>query len=58
MPSVTPQQRIGRWIQKEEPDEAEPFIIWECSECNEAQKRRTKFCPFCGIKMEVEEWQK
>ena len=55
IPSVTPQQRTGRWIQKEEEGEAEPFIIWECSECNEAQKRRTKFCPFCGIKMEVEE---
>lgn len=31
LPSVTPQQRTGRWIQKEE-GEAEPFIIWECSE--------------------------
>lgn len=55
LPLVTPQQRPGRWIQKEEADEAEPFIIWECSECSETQKRRTKHCPDCGCKMEVEE---
>ena len=54
-PSVTPQPRMGRWIQKEEADEAEPFIIWECSECSETQKRRTKHCPDCGCKMEVED---
>ena len=55
LPSVSPQQRAGRWIQKEEESEAEPFIIQECSECGEAQRRRTKYCPNCGAKMEAED---
>lgn len=58
LPSVTPQQRTGRWIQKEEEGEAEPFIIWECSECHcvdEDGKPSYKYCPQCGAKMEVEE---
>ena len=60
LPSVTPQQktkqRTGRWIQKEEEGEAEPFIIWECSECHcvdEDGKPSYKYCPQCGAKMEV-----
>lgn len=58
LPFVTPQQRTGRWIQKEEEGEAEPFIIWECSECrcvDEDGKPSYKYCPQCGAKMEVEE---
>lgn len=58
LPSVTPQPRMGRWIQKEEEGEAEPFIIWECSECHcvdEDGKPSYKYCPQCGAKMEVEE---
>lgn len=57
-PSVTPQQRTGRWIQKEEEGDAEPFIIWECSECHcvdEDGKPSYKYCPQCGARMEVEE---
>lgn len=54
LPSVTPQQRTGRWIEKEEEGEAEPFIIWECSECHGYQRKQTTFCPNCGAKMEVE----
>ena len=54
-PSVTPQQRTGRWIEKEEEGEAEPFIIWECNECHRYQRKQTAFCPNCGAKMEVEE---
>lgn len=42
-----------RWIQKEEEGDAEPFIIWECSECHGHQRRPTAFCPDCGAKMEV-----
>ena len=55
LPSVTPQQRTGRWMQKEEEGDAEPFIIWECSECHEYQRKQTTFCPNCGARMEVEE---
>jgi hypothetical protein len=57
-PSVTPQQRTGRWIQKEEEGEAEPFIIWECSECHcvdEDGKPSYKYCPQCGCKMQEAE---
>lgn len=56
LPLVSPQQRTGRWIQKEEEGEAEPFIIWECSECHcidEDVKPPYKYCPQCGAKMEV-----
>ena len=58
LPSVTPQPRTGRWIQKEEEGDAEPFIIWECSECHcvdEDGKPSYKYCPQCGARMEVEE---
>lgn len=54
-PPVISQPKMGRWIQKEEEGDAEPFIIWECSECSEIQKRRTKHCPECGAKMKSEE---
>ena len=52
------QQRSGRWIQKEEEGDAEPFIIWECSECHcvdEDGKPSYKYCPQCGARMEVQE---
>ena len=52
------QQKTGWWIQKEEEGDAEPFIIWECSECHcvcEDGKPSYKYCPQCGCKMEVEE---
>ena len=55
LPSATPQQRTGWWVQKEEESDAEPFIIWECSECHGYQRKQTAFCPNCGAKMEVEE---
>lgn len=59
----TPQQRTGRW----------EFVRydglmgnWHCSECRTIiphmpeEKDNTpiyKWCPMCGAKMEVEEWQ-
>ena len=58
LPSVSPQPKMGRWIQKEEEGEAEPFIIWECSECHcvdEDGKPSYKYCPQRGCKMEVKE---
>ena len=58
LPSVSPQQKVGRWIQKEEEGDAEPFIIWECSECHcvdEDGKPSYKYCPQCGAKMEGKE---
>ena len=54
---IDSQQKVGRWIQKEEEGDAEPFIIWECSECHcvdEDDKPSYKYCPQCGAKMGVE----
>ena len=52
LPSVTPQQRTGRWIWS-------PLEYnWHCSECqcaDEEDKPLFRYCPMCGCKMEVEE---
>ena len=45
MPSVTPMQRTGHWIECE--DEVKCF----CSECKEISDYPTKFCPNCGAWM-------
>lgn len=45
MPSITPKQRTGHWIECE--DEVKCF----CSECKEISDYPTKFCPNCGAKM-------
>ena len=50
------QQKVGRWIKTYEPNDAEPFILWECSECQNTERgRRSKYCPNCGIQMEESE---
>jgi hypothetical protein len=46
LPSVTPKQRTGHWIECEE--EVKCF----CSECKEISDYPTQFCPNCGAKME------
>ena len=46
------QQKVGKWIKTYEPNDAEPFILWECSECQNTERgRRSKYCPNCGAKM-------
>lgn len=56
MPTVEPEQKKGKWIEK--PD---PFGFFEtipvCSECGCTTKYREKYtcCPHCGVKMEEEE---
>lgn len=55
LPSVTPQQRTGRWIEYVEPDDAEPLLQWRCDKCGTIERRKTHYCPHCGAKMEVEE---
>jgi len=52
-PSVTPQQRMGRWILTDD-----DFVY--CSECEDSYYPRPidaswYYCPHCGAKMEVEE---
>ena len=53
LPSVTPQQRTGRWILTDD-----DFVY--CSECEDSYYPRPidaswYYCPHCGAKMEVEE---
>lgn len=49
LPSVTPTQRMGRWIEER--------TYMECTNCNDVwhyeanQTERFKFCPNCGAKM-------
>ena len=50
LPSVTPQQRTGRWIKQNYGWD------WQCSECGfvtpPSAKEIFTFCPNCGAKME------
>ena len=65
LPSVTPNQRTGHWIEHEKGfwscvnknGEREGWIPdYECSECgSRAWKHKTNYCPHCGAKMESEE---
>ena len=68
MPSVTPQQRTGRWIMPVQDDGMSDPIYYQvrCSECGFDLDPQTwhmelhqygadKYCPNCGAKMEVEE---
>lgn len=52
LPSVTPQQRTGRWIKQNY------GWNWQCSECGfvtpPSAKEIFTFCPNCGAKMEAE----
>lgn len=51
LPPVTPQPKTGHWIKTKEQDDAEPLILWKCSECLTVQRLKTKYCPNCGAKM-------
>jgi len=52
LPSVTPQQRMGRWITSHIPES----MLCECSECGfTCGAYSFNYCPNCGAKMEVEE---
>lgn len=58
LPSVTPQPKVGRWINHSDdlfPEES----TRKCSECGHEQFTvwliDDKYCPNCGAKMEVEE---
>lgn len=58
LPSVTPKQRVGKWVLEQ--DERD-FIWWKCSNCghviySETERDRNDFhayCGRCGAKMEV-----
>jgi hypothetical protein len=52
LPSVTPQQKVGKWIAVE--NEEMKTVGYYCSECDLPMETeyRTNFCPNCGAKME------
>ena len=62
LPSVSPQQRTGRWILADEQNEEDVandnyrFICSEC-QCSDIHSKGTKvpYCWKCGTRMEVEE---
>lgn len=47
------QPKTGKWIKTIEPYEAEPFILWECSNCHKIVKgiMKSDYCPNCGADM-------
>ncbi len=49
LPPVTPQPKMGWWIKCDVLQEV------KCSECRKCFRHKTKYCPECGAKMEVEE---
>ena len=54
LPSVTPQQRTGRW--KFTVYDANRIGHYECSECHwNVLMNVSDYCPHCGAKMEVQE---
>ena len=57
LPSVTPQPKVGKWIKPNtEPwiKMGDGFTPYECSECEAVEFKKSKYCPNCGAKMEVE----
>jgi hypothetical protein len=59
LPSVTPQQRTGRWIEVIDESDSLGNKTWhhECSICGSDKSGwgTYKHCPDCGTKMEVKE---
>lgn len=62
LPSVSPQQKTGRWIPVGYDGYADGNPVydwWECSECGEEHTgdddTLTAYCPNCGAKMEEQE---
>lgn len=63
LPSVTPQPKMGHWIEHEkgywsevnEEGERDGWIpAYECSECgSQGWMDKENYCPNCGAKMEV-----
>jgi hypothetical protein len=53
LPSVTPQPKTAEWIKTFEPNEAEPFILFECSNCHKTVRgdMKSDYCPNCGADM-------
>lgn len=46
-------ESTGRWNKDDAPDDPTATGGWICSECGRVLKMREKYCPSCGVKMEV-----
>lgn len=55
LPSVTPQQRTGRWFYDKVDMNGYYLDNYECSVCKCSKTVDTPYCPMCGAKMEVQE---
>jgi hypothetical protein len=58
LPSVTPQPKIGKWIDDGWYAEGHSEHAYRCSKCDKnyiGYVGEHKYCPNCGAKMEVEE---
>jgi len=55
LPSVTPKEKTGKWIKIL--NKRSVCIVLRCSECGNSPKHaiKSKYCPNCGSKMEVQE---
>ena len=51
LPSVSPQQRTGRWVKEGQGGRYK----WMCSNCGTHHRALYDYCPSCGTRMEVEE---
>ena len=47
LPSVTPKQKMGHWIDYQK----NIWIYAQCSECGTVHDTKTNYCPNCGAKM-------
>ena len=47
LPSVTPKQKMGHWINYQK----NIWIYAQCSECGTVHDTKTNYCPNCGAKM-------
>ena len=54
LPSVTPQQRTGRWIDIQYFKSDDTYYRPKCPFCNAEPKEYSNYCPDCGAKMEVD----
>lgn len=62
LPSVQPERKTGKWIQKSKPMEFNTVWWYECSECGDKPPRDrygnpdylSNFCPNCGADMRGE----
>lgn len=57
LPPVTPQQRVGRWIQTKDDCDGVNFydFSFECSKCGKEQSFKSNYCPNCGAYMRESE---